>query len=216
MKHKHGKAIPPARNKRKARKHPKQHRREVPKNKQSRKLPRFTTVKRKRPIQGSRKQQRARQKFGKSNLPIDPRVARGLGVMRREGVSASEAARLQRMKLSTFRKGAGRFLYRSGPGKPWKARTEDQLAFSMEMLTRQGRISVIIHNSRERRLLHDYENALRMFRGAEDGAEAELKKFDGKTVGGYELITDTKLLIELEEADQLDFESLYPSFGGRS
>src|SRR5208283_1781725 len=118
----------------------------------------------------------------KRNQPSDTRIARGLGIMRREGVSDSEAARRERMKLATFRKGAGRFLYRSGPGKPWKARSEDQLSFSMELLTRQGRISVIVRKSRERRLLHDYENALRMFRGAEDGAEAELKKFEGKTV----------------------------------
>jgi hypothetical protein len=136
--------------------------------------------------------------------------------MRRDGISASEAARREKMKLDTFRRGAGRFLYRSGPSKPWKARDEDQLSFSMEVLTSHGRISVVVRNSRERRLLHDYENALTMFRGAEDGAEAELKKFEGKTVGGYELITDTKLLIELEEAGQLDFENLYSSFGRRS
>ena len=146
----------------------------------------------------------------------DPRVARGLGIMRREGASASVAAKREGMKLDTFRKGAGRFLYRSGPGKPWKARSEDQLSFSMEVLTRKGRISAIIRNSRERRLLHDYENVLRMFRGAEDVAEDELKKFEGKTVAGYELITDTKLLIELEEADELDFESLYSPVGGKS
>ena len=150
------------------------------------------------------------------NKPTDPRVARGLGLMRREGVSASEAARREGMKLSTFLKSAGRYLYSSGPGKPWKARNEDELSFSMEVLTRKGRISVILRNSRERRLLHDYENAVRMFRGAEDGAEAELKKFKGKTVGGYALITDTKLLIELEEANELDFESLYSSFRGQS
>jgi hypothetical protein len=120
------------------------------------------------------------------------------------------------MKLDTFRRGAGRFLYRFGPSKPWKARDEDQLSFSMEVLTSHGRISVVVRTSRERRLLHDYENALRMLRGAEDGAEAELKRYTGKTVGGYELITDTKLLIELEEAGQLDFENLYSSFGRRS
>jgi hypothetical protein len=146
----------------------------------------------------------------------DPRIARALGQMRREGVSASTAANREKMKLNTFRKGAGRFLYRSGPGKPWKARDDDQLSFSMEVLTRQGRISVIIRNSSERRLLHDYEKALRMFRGAEDGAEDELKKFEGKTVGGYELITDIKVLIELEEAAELDFESLYSPVGGKS
>jgi hypothetical protein len=120
------------------------------------------------------------------------------------------------MKLKTFRKGAGRFLFRSGPGKPWKARNEDQLSFSMTVLTRKGRVDVIVRSTRERKLLYEYESAVRMFRAAEDGAEDELKKFEGKTVGGYELITDIKQLIELEEADELDFESLYSPIGARS
>jgi hypothetical protein len=177
---------------------------------------RRTTRSKKVPSKSQGTRRKKLRLFRKPKLPADPRIARGLGLMRREGISASKAAGLERMKLATFRKGAGRFLYRSGPGKPWKARDEDQLSFSMEVLTRHGRISVIIRNSRERRLLHDYENALRMFRGAEDGAEAALKKFEGKAVGGYELITNTKLLIELEEAGHLDFENLYSSFGGRS
>jgi hypothetical protein len=136
--------------------------------------------------------------------------------MRREGASASKAAHLAGMKLNTFRKGAGRFLYRSGPSKPWKARDKDQLSFSMEVLTRQGRISAITRDSRERKLLHEYELVLRMFRGAEEGAEEELKRFEGKTVGGYELITDPKLLIELEEADEIDVENFYSPVRGQS
>jgi hypothetical protein len=167
-----------------------------------------------------RKQRPARRKkpvfLRKRNQPIDPRVARALGLMRREGASASVAARREGMKLNAFRKGAGRFLYRSGPGKPWKARDEDQLSFSMEVLTRQGRISAITRDSRERKLLHEYELALRMFRGAEEGAEEELKRFEGKTVGGYELITDPKLLIELEEADEIDIENFYSPVRGQS
>lgn len=136
--------------------------------------------------------------------------------MRRNGVSASEAAHDQGMKLKTFVKGAGRSLYRSGRGKPWKARTEDQLRFSMTVLTPKGRVDVIVRNSHQRKLLHDYESAVRMFRADEDGAEEELKKFEGKAIGGHKLITDTKLLIELEEADELDFESLYNPVGGKS
>jgi hypothetical protein len=136
--------------------------------------------------------------------------------MRRERVSASVAAKREGMKLNTFRKGAGRSLYRPGLGKPWKARSEDQLRFSMSVLTPKGRVDVIVRNSRERKLLHDYESAVNMFRGAEDGAEEELKKFVGKTVGGHELITDIRVLIELEEADELDFESLYSPVGGKS
>jgi hypothetical protein len=167
----------------------------------------------------SRKHHRVRRKRTAARrraVITDPRVARALGLMRREGASASAAARREQMKLETFRRRAGRYLYRSGPGKPWKARNEDQLSFSMTVLTRKGRVDVIVRTSRERKLLHEYESAVRMFRAAEDGAEEELKKFEGKTVGGYELITDIKQLIELEEADELDFESLYSPVGGRS
>lgn len=120
------------------------------------------------------------------------------------------------MKLETFRKGAGRNLYRSGPGKPWKARSEDQLRFLMTVLTDRGPVEAIVRNSRERKLLHRYDLALRMFRAGEDGAEAALKKFEGKTVGGRVLITNIKVLIELEEAGQLDYEVFYMSIGSRS
>jgi hypothetical protein len=135
--------------------------------------------------------------------------------MRREEVSASEAAHREKMKLKTFRQRAGRYLYRSGPGKPWKARSEDQLSFSMTVLTSRGPAEVIVRNSRQRKLLHRYEFALRMFRAGEDGAEAALKEFKGKTVGGHKLITDINLLIQLEEAGQLDFDAFYTSVGAR-
>jgi len=181
----------------------------------TKKPPRITKVRK-----NSRKRGRVRRKelvrTNRRQAITDPRVARALGHMRREGASASEAARRERMKLKTFRKGAGRFLYRAGPGKPWKARSEDQLRFSMTVLTRKGRVAAIVRNSRERRLLHDYESAVRSFRANEDGAEEELKSFEGKTIGGHELITDSRLLIELEEADELDFENLYTSVGGKS
>jgi hypothetical protein len=146
----------------------------------------------------------------------DPRVARALGLMRREGASASAAAREERIKLNTLRKHAGRYLYRSGPGKPWKARSEDQLRFSMTVLTSRGPLDVVVPNSRERKLLSQYDFALRMFRAGEDGADTALRAFEGKTVGGHTLITDIKLLIELEEAGQLDFEGFYVAIGSRS
>jgi len=136
--------------------------------------------------------------------------------MRREGASASEAAHREKMKLETFRKRAGRYLYRSGRGKPWKARTEDDLRFLMTVLTSRGPLEVIVSKSRERKLLSQYNLALRMFRAGEDGAESVLKAFNGKKVGGHTLIVDIKLLIELEEAGQLDFEGFYTPIRGRS
>jgi hypothetical protein len=174
----------------------------------------------KRASKNPRKHHRVRRKkqvtARRRRAITDPRVAGGLGAMRREGVSASRAARDQGMKLKTFVKGAGRSLYRSGRGKPWKARSEDQLRFSMSVLTPKGRVAVIVRNSRERKLLHDYETAVNMFRGAEDGAEEELKKFAGKRVGGHALVTDINVLIELEEANELDSDSFYTPPGGKS
>jgi hypothetical protein len=167
-----------------------------------------------------RKHGRARRKrlvtVSRPEAITDPRVARALGLMRREKASASEAARRERMKLKTFRKGAGKYLYRPSPGKPYKARSEDQLRFSMTILTTQGPVDVIVPNSRERKLLHQYNLAVNMFRSADDGAEAALKEFEGKTVAGHVLVTDINQLIQLEEADQIDVENFYTPLGGRS
>jgi hypothetical protein len=55
-----------------------------------------------------------------------------------------------------------------------------------------------------------------MFRAGEKGAHAALKKLEGKKVGGHTLVTDVKLLIELEEAGELDFDNFYTAIGGRS
>jgi hypothetical protein len=173
-----------------------------------------------RPGKNRRKQRRMRPRKlarpRRRQTISDPRVARALGYMRREGASASEAVHREKMKLETFRKRAGRYLYRSGRGKPWKARTEDDLRFLMTVLTSRGPLEVIVSNSRERKLLSQYNLALRMFRAGADGAETALKEFKGKMVGGHRLITDIKLLIELEEAGQLDFEGFYTAIGARS
>jgi hypothetical protein len=119
------------------------------------------------------------------------------------------------MKLETFRRGARTALYRSGPGKPWKARPDDELAFLVTIPQPLGPQSVVSRNYRERKLAGAYLSVLRMWRAGEKGAEAALKRFEGKTVGGHTLITDTKLLSQLEEAGQLDFD-LYLSVGGGS
>lgn len=192
--------------KRKNRKSPK--RRKV----QRRKRSRIDRVKR-----GVRKPRPARKKKPvRSNKPTDPRVARALGLMRREGLSASQAARQVRMKLQSFIRAAGNALYRSGPGKPWKVHDDDKLPFLVKIVTDLGPRSVVARNLRERKLAGAHNFAVRMWRAGEDGAEEALKEFEGKTVGGHKLCTDTKLLTQLEEAGLLDFENLYASVGGRS
>lgn len=152
----------------------------------------------------------------KRDADIRERVLRALGRMRRDGDSLSKATRLEGIKPDTFLRVAGSAVRRAGRGKPWKAVPEDQIAALMTVLTEKGPVTAVVSNSRERRLLGQYDAALRMFRAGDDGAERALKAFEGKKVGGYTLITDTSLLIQLEEAGELDFDTLYTSLGARS
>ncbi len=131
----------------------------------------------------------------------------------REGESLSKATREERLKPKTFIRYARPALRRSGPGKPWKAIPEDKLKSVMNVLTEFGPTAEIIPNSRERKLLGRYNRALRMFRAGEDGAEAALLKFRWKKVASHTLITDIRVLIQLEEAGRLDFDDLYASLG---
>jgi hypothetical protein len=149
-------------------------------------------------------------RFGGTN--VQERVLRVLGRMRRDNVSLSVASRLEGIKPETVVRRARSALYRPGPGKPWKAAQSDQLSAVMTVLTRFGPTTAAVHGSQERKLLGRYNLALRMWRAGEDGAAAAIRTFRGKTVGGHTLITDTKLLIQLEEAGRLDFDNLYSSF----
>ena len=86
----------------------------------------------------------------------------------------------------------------------------------MRVLTPKGPVYAVVRGSRERTRLARYEIALRQFRAGEDGADKELEKFKGLSVGGHPLVTDLNQLIQLEEAGQLDFDNLYYSVGGGS
>lgn len=137
-----------------------------------------------------------------------------LGRMRRLGWSLNKAAKLEHIKPQTILRHVGKALYRSGPGKPWKATKSDRLSEKMMVLTEQGPVFVVVRSSIERTRLSRYNTALRKWRAAEDGAYQELLAFKGQTVAGHVLITDQDVLIRLEEGGQLDFDAFYYSLGG--
>jgi hypothetical protein len=137
-----------------------------------------------------------------------------LGRMRRLGWSLNKAAKLEHIKPQTILRHVGKALYRSGPGKPWKATRSDRLAEKMMILTERGPIFDVVRSSIERTRLSRYNTALRKWRAAEDGAYEELLAFKGQTVAGHVLITDQDVLIRLEEGGQLDFDAFYYSLGG--
>jgi hypothetical protein len=147
---------------------------------------------------------------------VQRRVFRVLRRMLQDHDSLSKASRMEGIKSETVVRRARRALRRSGPSKPWKAIPEDQLAAVMNVLTRFGPKPEVVRGSRDRKLLGAYNRALRMFRAGEEGAEAALLGFRGKTVAGHTLITDIKRLIELEEAGKLDFDDLYSWLGEES
>jgi len=134
--------------------------------------------------------------------------------MRRLGWSLNKAAKQEHVKQQTVFRHVGKALYRSGPGKPWKATKSDRLPEKVMVLTEQGPIFVVVRSSIERTRLSRYYIALRKWRAAEDGAAEELSKFEGLRVAGHVLITDPDALIRLEEGDQLDFDAFYYSLGG--
>ena len=148
--------------------------------------------------------------------PEHTKALAALAYMRRENVSLAKAARETHIKANTVLRHVGSAFYRSGPGKPWKAANADSLRAQMRVLTPTGPVNAIVRSSRERKRLSQYEYALRQFRAGVDGAEKELEKFQGLSVGGHVLVTDLNQLIELEEAGKLDFDELYFSVGGGS
>src|SRR6516162_6534493 len=173
----------------------------------------------------SRKHVTKRRRRSRKHHPSFPKTQRqsrlhqkalaALGWMRRLGWSLNKAAKREHIKPQTVLRHVGKALYRSGPGKPWKATKSDRLAEKMMVLTEQGPIFAVVRSSIERTRLSGYDTALRKWRAAEDGAYEELLRFKGQTVAGYVLITDPDVLIRLEEAGQLDFDAFYYSLGGR-
>jgi hypothetical protein len=152
----------------------------------------------------------------KSPTPEYQKALAALARMRRDHLSLAEATRMEHIKPSTFLRHIGNAVYRSGPGKPWKPTRADRLSAYMTVLTAHGPTTVFVRGSIERSRLARYDIALRKWRAGEHGAGRALRVFRGERVGGYVLITDSDLLIELEEAGQLDFDTLYSSVGGGS
>ncbi len=132
----------------------------------------------------------------------------------RRGESLSQASQAEHVKLSTIKRYLGNQFHQDAPGKRWNATKSDRLSAQLNVLTPQGTIVATVRGSRERIRLGRYNIALRKWRLGEPGAEAELAKFEGKRVGGHLLITDTKLLATLEDADVMDFDELYSSLTG--
>ena len=141
---------------------------------------------------------------------IRKRALRVLARVRR-GESFAKAARAEGTKPATVRKHLPNQFHQDALGKRWKAVKSDRLVARMNVLTPKGPIVVAVGGSKERALLGRYTTALRRWRLGLPGAEAELAAFEGRSIAGHPLITDSKLLATLEDASVIDFDELYVS-----
>jgi hypothetical protein len=98
------------------------------------------------------------------------------------------------------------------------AHKADRLPRRMLLLDDKGRRPGLVRGSKAASLLGRYNAALSKFFSANKkyaGNESLLKPFRGKRVGGLELLTDPKKLLELAEAGELRFgDDLYAAPSG--
>jgi DNA-binding CsgD family transcriptional regulator len=98
------------------------------------------------------------------------------------------------------------------------AHKADRLPRRMKLLDDKGRRPGVVRGSKAASLLGRYNDALSKFFSADKryaGNESLLKPFRGKRVGGIELLTDPKKLVELAEAGELRFgDDLYAAPSG--
>ena len=144
---------------------------------------------------------RRRKNIPRSKREIETRK-RSLRVLRRtrRGESLAQASRAEHIKPATVRKDLPGQFHQSAPGKPWKPTKSDRIAAPMNILTPVGNVVVPVRGKEERSRLGRYVAARRRWRENRPGAAAELAAFEGQTVSGYPLITDTKLLETLDDA----------------
>ncbi len=134
------------------------------------------------------------------------RALRVLARMRRTEASLSAAAREEHIDPRTVRKYLGADLrgFTEGQVRPSKA---DRRRRNMLIPTEQGASPIIVRGSREATLLGRYMSAVGRY--LRTGDAELLGEFEGKSIGGHLLITDTDILNHLAQAGALQLDEIY-------
>jgi len=130
---------------------------------------------------------------------------------RGDAKSVSAAARAERTTVKAIRTLVPAAIGQDRPGGRIRVKTSDRYSAKVQVLTKEGALSVTARGSRQRELagLHR-AMVIRVLRGKEP--PSALEQFRGKKIGGNELISDYELLSSFAQAGivgQLD--SLYVS-----
>jgi len=136
---------------------------------------------------------------------IRNRALHALARMRR-GESFTSAARAEHISPRTVRKYAGDQLRDSVGGRIQIAKIDRQLR-NMLVPTTQGTTQVVIRGSQQASQLGKYMSAVGKF--LRTGDTEPLDEFEGKSISGHALITDTDTLSSLAEQGALQLEDIY-------
>lgn len=133
-----------------------------------------------------------------------------LSLMRREGHSLKGAAREARTTAKTVLKYAGTAVSRQRNGH-YKAKPYDRLVRPMKFLTRDGKVTLDVKDSRSASRIGQYMAAVHEY--LKTGNEQVLRRYLGKSVTvdrvAHPFVTDAAALERLEAAGEVSFEDMY-------
>jgi hypothetical protein len=135
----------------------------------------------------------------------DQHAFEALSLMR-HGRSLRQAAREVGESPATVLRRVGAALRRDPSGR-WVARPTDQLVRPMEILTREGKVAVMVRGSKAASLVATHWNAIKDELQGRPGA---LRHFRGLTI---KFLTDPRRVRELADAGELSFETIYSITG---
>lgn len=134
------------------------------------------------------------------------RALEALSRMRTQRLSLSAAARESGTTRATVRRYAGAALTRNGAR--YAATPADRLYRRMVVLTPEGRREVDVRSSRKASQVGAHWNAVDRYLRTGDGNA--LRRFGGKSVGGYEFASTTDQAEQFARTGELAIQDIYP------
>jgi hypothetical protein len=138
------------------------------------------------------------------------RALEAVNLMRRHGLSLSEAARRAETTPDTVKKYASSAIEAAPDG--YRVRASDRLVRDMAVLTPEGKRAVRVQGSRDASLVGEHWNAVRAY--LEEGDDSGLDDLEGQSITdsrgqGWELLTDRQEILRFGGAGTLSFEDIY-------
>lgn len=126
--------------------------------------------------------------------------------MRRRGESLSKAARALHTTPRTVQKFVGKQLRQTASGR-YSVEETDRLKRELNVFGPDGYELASVRSFKQAQLASEHLNAVGRF--LRTGDTEWLKPFQGKHIGGIELLTDPARILEFAEADLVKLDGLY-------